>query len=105
MIISFVRANSSGKVGFTDDARRLNVAVTRAKAGVVIVGHLATSLAASSSRFRNLLRDLKTQGGIFEYGAPGAREYMRNLSDVDYDRIQEGTPISPRAKTTPGPQQ
>ena len=58
VIISFVSANSSGKVGFTDDARRLNVAITRAKAGVVIIGHLVTSLAASSSGFRMLLHDL-----------------------------------------------
>ena len=94
VIISFVRANGSGKVGFTDDARRLNVAVARAKAGVVIIGHLATSLAASSSGFRTLLHDLKMQCGIFEYGAPGAREYMRNMSSVDYDKIPEDTPIT-----------
>ena len=59
VIISFVRASSSGKVGFTGDARRLNVAMSRARAGVVIIGHLATSLAASSSGFRTLLHDLK----------------------------------------------
>ena len=46
VIISLVRANATASVGFTDDAKRLNVAITRAKAGVVIVGHLATTLAA-----------------------------------------------------------
>ena len=103
VIISFVRANSSGKVGYTDDARRLNVAATRAKVGVVIIGHLATSLAASSSGFRRLLHDLKMQGGIFEYGAPGAREYLRKMSNVDYVYVRQdpgGHPDhSPRAKS------
>ena len=42
MIISLVRANATGSVGFTDDAKRLNVAIARARAGVTIVGHLAT---------------------------------------------------------------
>lgn len=108
VIISLVKANSSGKVGFTDDARRLNVAaVTRAKAGVVMIGHLATSLAASSPGFRTLLHDLKMQGGIFEYRALGARERMRHISNVDYVRQDTGghPDHSPRAKTTPGHQQ
>ena len=51
VIISFVRANATGIAGFTDDAKRFDLAITRAKAGVVIVGHLATSLAASTSGF------------------------------------------------------
>ena len=91
VIIPFFRANSSGKVGFTDDARRLNVAISRARAGVVIIGHLATSLAASSSGFRTFLHDLKRQGGIYEYKAPDAKEYMRCMSNRDYDKIQEDT--------------
>ena len=41
VIISLVRANATGSVGFTDDAKRFNVAITRARAGVIIVGHLS----------------------------------------------------------------
>ena len=47
VIISMVRCNPTGRVGFTNDARRLNVAIARARAGVVIIGHLPTSRAAS----------------------------------------------------------
>ena len=67
VIISFIRANTTGIVGFTDDAKRLNVAIARAKAGVIIVGRLATSLAASTSGFRPLFYELHKQGAIYDY--------------------------------------
>ena len=64
MIISFVSANATGSVGFKDDAKRLNVSIARAKAGVIIVGHLATSLAASTSGFGSPLRATHARGDL-----------------------------------------
>ena len=42
IIISFVRSNPEGKIGFLKDLRRLNVAITRAKRKLVCIGDSAT---------------------------------------------------------------
>ena len=38
MIMSCVRSNTKGVIGFLRDERRLNVALTRAKYGLIMVG-------------------------------------------------------------------
>ena len=42
IIISCVRANEQQGIGFLSDFRRLNVAITRARYGVFIIGHSPT---------------------------------------------------------------
>ena len=62
IIISTVRANDRGAVGFVADWRRANVALTRAQRGVVIVGH-APTLAREPRAWAPLLRFLDLQVG------------------------------------------
>ena len=42
VIISLVRSNNDGQIGFLRDLRRMNVAITRARMKLVILGDAAT---------------------------------------------------------------
>jgi len=42
IIISLVRSNSTGEIGFLGDTRRMNVAVTRARRKLIVIGDSAT---------------------------------------------------------------
>lgn len=42
VILSLVRSNSEGKIGFLSDYRRMNVALTRARTKLVVIGDSAT---------------------------------------------------------------
>ena len=42
ILISLVRSNEHGQIGFLSDLRRMNVAMTRARMKLIIIGHQAT---------------------------------------------------------------
>ncbi|MFC4529325.1 DEAD/DEAH box helicase [Sphaerisporangium dianthi] len=56
IIYGFTRSNPQGAVGFLKELRRLNVAVSRAKRQLVLVGDTTTLSAARDEGFRHLVR-------------------------------------------------
>ena len=51
--ISFVRSNDKGEIGFLSDIRRTNVALTRARKKLVMIGDSATL--AANDFYKNLI--------------------------------------------------
>ncbi|KAA3621799.1 MAG: hypothetical protein DWQ02_27105 [Bacteroidetes bacterium] len=67
--ISLVRSNAKGEIGFLKDSRRLNVALTRARKKLVIIGDMTT---LSSYDLFNQLADHVEKNGRYQ----SAWEYM-----------------------------
>ncbi|MFO0425592.1 MAG: AAA domain-containing protein [Planctomyces sp.] len=60
VVISLVRSNPTGEIGFLSDARRMNVALTRARRKLILVGDSATL--ASDAFFSSLLEWIEYHG-------------------------------------------
>ena len=70
IVISLVRDNAEGQIGFLRDLRRMNVAMTRARMKLIIVGNAAT---LSRHRFyRALIEHIKQHGDMVTVQPPAA---------------------------------
>ncbi len=70
IVISFVRSNKNGDIGFLEDMRRLNVSITRAKSKLIVIGDFSTL------SVHPIYADLKRYVG--ENG------YILNLNDINF---------------------
>ena len=62
IIVSLVRSNEEGKIGFLKDLKRLNVLLTRAKKKLIIIGNRKTL--ESNGDYKEFLEFCETIGGI-----------------------------------------
>lgn len=63
ILYGFTRSNRNGSVGFLSELRRANVAFTRAKQRLVLVGDLSTLVNARNEAFADLARALVDHAG------------------------------------------
>ncbi|OIW18971.1 hypothetical protein TanjilG_09165 [Lupinus angustifolius] len=66
IIISTVRCNENGSIGFLSDRRRVNVALTRARHCLWILGN-GTTLLNSKSVWKTLVIDAKNRGVFYKF--------------------------------------
>lgn len=73
IIFSFTRSSTNKTVGFLDDARRLNVAFSRAKKKLILVGNSQTLIADSSHTdkyytdlFKRLIKHVERHGNLLK---------------------------------------
>lgn len=69
ILISLVRANDEGRIGFLNDLRRMNVAITRARMKLIIVGDAST---LTRHAFYKALYDyIEKHGKVLVFNASG----------------------------------
>ncbi|KAJ9527312.1 hypothetical protein QJQ45_025540, partial [Haematococcus lacustris] len=71
VILSTVRCNRASRVGFVADPRRLNVAITRPRRGLVVVG-CSHTLAAGSDDWAAFVRHCEEQVGVGSWWLGGS---------------------------------
>jgi senataxin len=74
VILSTVRAGAGGRIGFLSDARRLNVAMTRAKYGCYLVGRRRTL--EKDPSWGALLRRAESVGAVVAVSGPEVRQLL-----------------------------
>lgn len=77
IILSCVRSNDNHGIGFLNDPKRLNVALTRSRYGLIIVGN--SDALSKHQLWNNLLYHFKQNSLLVEGGLQGFREKLISL--------------------------
>ena len=100
IIVSNVRSNPKGNIGFLDDFRRLNVSITRAKYGMIIIGNI-DCLSKKSYIWEKFIKyyynngllvdpEIKTKSGSNEETI----EFKLTTKQFETEKDEDDTPIS-----------
>ena len=86
IIITAVRSNIQGKIGFLTSAKRLNVSLTRAKKGLIIIGNYEC-LSKKNGIWRDLIKFYHSKNLLYK----GKLNNLEPIEDEDFEmpEIQE----------------
>ena len=94
IILSTVRSSKSGGIGFLNNERRLNVALTRAKFGMIVLGN--ANVLKQNTFWNNLLfhfsyKNLLFEGNSIDSLTPSKMQFEKKLNfDYKYRANQNG---------------
>jgi len=96
IILSCVRSNNNQGIGFLNDPRRLNVALTRAKFGLIVIGN--PTVLSRQNLWNNLLTHFKSLGLLVEGNLNNLKQSMIQLASIKkyYHRRRYMQPVMPR---------
>jgi len=81
VIICYVRSNNTGTIGFVDDANRINVAHTRCRKEMIVIGDIECLKAeARSEIFKRLERTIIRDGKVVELDEKMFKEIKENIA-------------------------
>lgn len=87
IVMSLVRSNRTGALGFVDDARRLNVALTRGRHSCWIVGNSIT-LTRRSELFKALIQDIKSRNLYIDVSRDKHLSKLINVTKAAINTVQ-----------------
>lgn len=80
VIISTVRSNDYGTIGFLSDYRRMNVAITRAKFGLYIIGNVFTL--STNNNWNQLIQYAEDLNVLWTISSPNTKLDIRDFNNI-----------------------